>query len=84
MTDMEIIDCYRSDIDELESVCVLEDGTEMSFFQYVDYLLKKFPCKTKYVGYDKIFDGKDNKLTVEDIKNMIKLGLLKDNFHIMG
>ena len=83
MTDMEIIDCYRSDISELESVCILEDGTEVSFFQYVDYLLKKFPCKTKYVCYDKIFDGKDNRLTVEDIKNMIKLGLLKDNFHIM-
>lgn len=83
MTDMEIIDCYRDDISELENVCVLEDGTEMSFFQYVDYLLKKFPYRTKYIGYNKIFDGKDNKLTVEDIKNMIKLGLLEDNFHII-
>lgn len=83
MTDMEIIDYYRDDISELENVCVLEDGTEMSFFQYVDYLLKKFPYKTKYVGYDKIFDGNDNKLTVEDIKNMIRLGLLQDTFHII-
>jgi hypothetical protein len=83
MTDIEIIDYYRDDVSELESVCVLEDGTEMSFFQYVDYLLKKFPHKTKYVGYDKIFDGKDNKLTVEDIKNMIRLGLLEDTFHII-
>lgn len=78
MDDLTIIDYYRDDVDNLEQVCVLEDGTEMSFYEYVEYLLKKFPYRIKYVGYDKIFDGKENKLTVDDIKNLIKLGFLKD------
>ena len=78
MTDQDILDFYHSDIDELEHVCVLDDGTEMSFYGYIEYLLKKYPYRDKIVGYDKIFDGKENKLTIEDIKNMIKLGILKD------
>jgi hypothetical protein len=84
MDDIDILDYYRDEITDLEHVCVLEDGTEIDFFDYIAYLLSKFPYRDKIVGYDKVFDGKENKLTIEDIKNMIKLGLLKDDLNLVN
>lgn len=84
MDDIDILDYYRDEIANLEHVCVLEDGTEIDFFDYIAYLLSKFPYKDKIVGYDKVFDGKENRLIVEDIKNMIKLGLLKDDLNLVN
>lgn len=84
MDDIDILDYYRDEIADLEHVCVLEDGTEIDFINYVSYLLSKFPYRDKIVGYDKVFDGKENRLTVEDIKNMIKLGLLKDDLNLVN
>lgn len=75
-----ILDYYFDDIGALEKKYVLDDGTEMSFKEYIEYLLDKYPCRrTKIVGYPKVFDGRENKITVEDIKNLIDLGLLKDD-----
>jgi hypothetical protein len=84
MDDIDILDYYRDEIADLEHVCVLEDGTEIDFFDYIAYLLSKFPYRDKIVGYDKVFDGKENRLIVEDIKNMIKLGLLKDDLNLVN
>ena len=84
MDDSFIIDYYRDDVSDLNSICILEDGIEISFYEYIDYLLKRFPYKTKIIGYDKVFDGKENLLTVEDIKKLIKLGLLKDDLNLVN
>ncbi len=84
MDDIDILDYYRDEIADLEHVCVLEDGTEIDFFDYIEYLLSKFPYRDKIIGYDKVFDGKENRLTVEDIKNMIKLGFLKDDLNLVS
>ena len=88
VSDQDILDFYRSDLDHLDTIIYLKDGREFSCNELMEYmqdnsefssefsLIKNFKSY-KFIGYDKVYDG-TNGITVEDIKNMIKLGLLKD------
>lgn len=87
-----ILDCYRSDIDELDHIIILKNGETLFDRELLEKMEREpeFDIFTevtghKVVGYDKVFDGKkENRLTVDDIKNMIDLGILEDKFGIFN
>lgn len=85
-----ILDCYRCDVEDLDHVYNLKDGETIT----KNILLEKMENNPEFdifkevesfqiVGYDKIFDG-TNGLIVEDIRELIKLGLLKDDLNLVN
>ena len=85
-----ILDYYRSDIDELDHINTLKNGEVLSDRA----LLEKMERESEFnifnefksfqiVGYDKVFDGTVG-ITIDDIKNMIKLGLLKNDLNLIS
>ena len=84
-----IVECYHSDINDLDHVYTLKNGEVLPHNALLEKMNKEpffdiFEEIESYqiVGYDKVFDG-TNGVELEDIRNMIGLGLLEDNFHIM-
>jgi hypothetical protein len=89
INEQSIVECYHSDINDLDHIYTLKNGEVLSH----DSLLEKMRSELFFdifeeiesyqiVGYGKVFDG-TNGVELEDIRNMIELGLLKDDFHIM-
>ena len=86
-SEMYIIDCFRGDIDLLESVTILKDGREfvgdeiLAFMEaHPEFDLRSEMAGVRIIRYDKVFDGV-NRITVDDIRNLVKLGMLKDDMH---
>lgn len=84
VSDQDILDFYRSDLDHLDTIIYLKDDREFSCNELMEYMksnpdfsIEENMKAYKFIGYDKVYDG-TNGITVEDMKNMIKLGLLKD------
>lgn len=90
MTDQYIKDFYYSDIEELDYIYNLKNGESLSDTSLLEKMKKEpnFDIFTEIlnyqiVGYDKIFN-RENNITVEDIKELIKLGFLTDDLKLVN
>lgn len=90
MTDQYIKDFYYSDIEELDYIYNLKNGESLSDTSLLEKMKKEsnFDIFTEIlnyqiVGYDKIFN-RENNITVEDIKELIKLGFLADDLKLVN
>jgi len=89
INEKSIVECYNSDINDLNHIYTLKNGEVISHDSLLEKMKSELPFDIfeeiesyQIVGYDKVFDG-TNGVELEDIKNMIKLGMLEDTFHII-